>query len=83
MAFDINLGFSPDDTWYGDYLKLKSRVDNGELVEVVRCKDCIHYSNPEIGWCDIHSHMTSTLLDDWTTFDDNSFCSDGERRDEE
>ena len=59
-----------------------------EIAEIVRCKDCTHYTNPEIGWCDIHSHLTSSLddwtsFDDWTTFDDDSFCSDGERRDEE
>lgn len=82
MAFDINSGFSPDDTWYGDYLKLKSRVENGELVEVVKCKDCIHYSNPEIGWCDVNSHFNEEK-DWWTMFVEDDYCSNGERRDEE
>ena len=66
------------------YLRVALRVAIEALrfqQELVRCRDCAHYTNPEIGWCDIHSHLTSS--DEWTTFNDDSFCSDGERRDGE
>lgn len=44
-----------------------------DAVEVVRCKDCIHYSNDEIGWCDVHS----TFKDDgsWFEPDEDDYCS--------
>ena len=81
MAFDINNGFSPDDTWYGDYLKLKSKVDNGELVEVVRCKDCIHqYKDEKLNglYCALMTTVNIKII-----ADNDEYCSAGERRDEE
>lgn len=38
-----------------------------DLVPVVRCKDCKYRGSRR--WCELHS----------TTFDDNAFCSYGER----
>lgn len=76
MAFDINLGFGPDDTWYGDYLKLKSRVENGELVEVVRCKDCKYFSGAS---CKVNHDDYGF----WLNVSAENYCSAGERRDEE
>lgn len=39
-------------------------------VEVVRCDDCVYYGSRR--WCELHSSV----------FDDNAFCSYGERRKE-
>ena len=49
-----------------------------DAVEVVRCKDCVHYGkspfrHPTIGWCIIAG---SHKKPDW-------YCGDGERRSEE
>ena len=42
--------------------------------EVVRCKDCIHWSNDSIGYCKYHEIYPSRHdLDDF-------FCADGERK---
>ena len=58
-----------------------------EFVQVVRCKDCKHY-HKDTGWCDEHSHFVN--LDgeachpwesaEWKMFDEDDFCSNGERR---
>ncbi len=40
---------------------------------LVRCKDCIHYSNDEIGWCDFHSHFEDD--GSWFEPDEDDFCS--------
>ena len=37
------------------------------VVEVVRCDDCVYYGSRR--WCELHSSV----------FDDNAFCSYGER----
>ncbi|MDD4804636.1 MAG: hypothetical protein PHN69_05635 [Candidatus Pacebacteria bacterium] len=69
--------------WFCDpceLVGLARKVESGELVEVVRCKDCKHYVNIEVGWCDIHSHYTDEVLDTWTMFMDDDYCSDGERK---
>ena len=41
-----------------------------DVVQVVRCDDCVYYGSRR--WCELHSSV----------FDDNAFCSDGERREE-
>ena len=41
-----------------------------DVVPVVRCDDCVYYGSRR--WCELHS----------STFDDNAFCSYGERREE-
>ena len=63
---------------------LLKRIESGELVEVVRCKDCKHFEEYDpIGICGLHSiipmrnrngvfvHMTK-----------EDFCSCGERKEE-
>ena len=58
------------------------------MVRVVRCKDCKHY-HADIGWCDIHSHFIGSEGEachtwessDWKMFDEDYYCKDGERRD--
>lgn len=47
--------------------------------ELVRCEDCKHYYKDGTGWCDIHSHFFPGGLD-WNRFDEEDFCSYGERR---
>ena len=41
-----------------------------DVVQVVRCDDCVYYGSRR--WCELHSSV----------FDDNAFCSYGERREE-
>ena len=50
-----------------------------DAVDVVRCKDCKHW-NEETGWCDEHSHFFNDGMD-WDVFNDDDFCSCGERKD--
>ena len=54
-----------------DWDSIKDRIKNGDLVEVVRCKDCKHKYVPddmEDKWCY------------WVDTDEDDFCSYGERR---
>lgn len=47
-----------------------------DVVEVVRCKDCVHHKNAPrtmYVWCEC---VDGLLPNDW-------FCADGERRDDE
>ena len=59
-----------------------------EAVPVVHCKECKNW-HKDIGWCDKHSHFIDSdgefchtwESSCWKMFDENDFCSDGERRD--
>ena len=54
---------------------LESEVDNNDLIEVVRCKDCIQRGRVDCAMsyrCDCGEQYT------WET--DNDYCSYGERR---
>lgn len=53
------------------------QVPTVDAVEVVRCKDCRHYS---CGFC-MHSQWWNE--DDATTVESNDFCSYGERINDE
>jgi hypothetical protein len=63
-------------------------IPTADVVEVVRCKDCMHWHKDE-GWCDKHSHFILPNGEfchvwesaDWKMFDADYFCADGERRD--
>lgn len=46
-------------------------LEPADVVQVVRCDDCIYYGSRR--WCDLHSSV----------FEDNAFCSYGEKRGEE
>ena len=50
-------------------------------ADVVRCKDCKHYSNREVGWCEFHSHFDKNM-EDWNAFNDDDYCSYGEISDD-
>ena len=45
-------------------------LEPADVVPVVRCDDCEYYGSRR--WCELHSSV----------FDDNAFCSYGERREE-
>lgn len=45
-----------------------------DAVQVVRCKDCKHYTEPNIEYCELYGAMILWNKDD--------FCSRGERREE-
>ena len=45
-------------------------LPSADVVQVVRCDDCVYYGSRR--WCELHSSV----------FDDNAFCSYGERREE-
>ena len=47
--------------------KIKS-LEPADVVQVIRCDDCVYYGSRR--WCELHSSV----------FDDNAFCSYGERR---
>lgn len=49
-----------------------------DAVEVVRCKDCKQWDK-ETGWCNQHS---SFIDDSWEMFDENDFCSYGDRKED-
>ena len=52
-----------------DKAKIKA-LPPADVVPVVRCDDCVYYGSRR--WCELHSSV----------FDDNAFCSYGERRNE-
>ena len=61
--------------------RCSSFKDCSRFVEVVRCKDCKHY-HTELGWCDINSTFIKEHSE-WRMFNDDDFCSYGERREGE
>ena len=57
-----------------EFIALQKKVESGELVEVVRCKDCKHWvQDDDVGYCD-----NPDGLDNYAR--PNDFCSYGERR---
>ncbi len=67
--------------------KLVERATAVDAVEVVQCKDCKHW-HKETGWCNHHSHFIKPDGEfchpwespDWKMFDEDDFCSYGERK---
>ena len=58
-----------------ELIKLVKQVDSGQLVEVVRCKDCKWWhEDDDVGYCD-----NPDGLDNYAKPTD--FCSYGERKD--
>lgn len=58
-----------------DWDGIKDRIKNGDLVEVVRCKDCKHYR-------DSFPYDTCDVFDEKAT-DAEDYCSYGERKETE
>ena len=52
-----------------------------DAVEVVRCKDCKHWEK-ETGSCTEHPTYYDHGMD-WYIYDEDDFCSCGERKDDE
>lgn len=69
-----------------DWLRMLEE-DAGDIVTVVRCKDCAHYA-PDIEYCELHSHFVTRNGDfcypyessEWKTFEPEDYCSQGERK---
>lgn len=51
--------------------------ERGTLVEVVRCRECKHYDNPQK--CIVANVAKHKGEDRFLLFDANWFCADGER----
>lgn len=49
-----------------------------DAVEVVRCRDCKYWGSTT-GFCNLHSNSSKSALY-WDLFDEDDFCSYGERR---
>ena len=70
-----------------DLKELLADVPSVDAVEVVRCKDCKHWFE-ETSWCTKHSHFVGfdgmachpSQSSEWKMFDEDDFCSYGERR---
>ena len=71
----IEYGATDPKNAFDDALQDAPTVD---AVEVVRCKDCIHWDS-ETGWCNNHSAFDDNDMD-WNIYNDDDFCSTGERR---
>ena len=67
--------------------EVKKKLEN---VPVVHCKECKNW-HKDTCWCDKHSHFIDSdgefchpwESSNWKMFDENDFCSDGERRENE
>lgn len=75
MAHEIALG-----RMYAtkELIKLVKKIESGQLVEVVRCRECKHYATADFDGdimcgCTLPSAMLDITPDD--------FCSYGERKD--
>ena len=54
----------------GGARKIIVEAPAADVVQVVRCDDCKYYGSRR--WCELHSSL----------FDDNAFCSYGERKED-
>ena len=68
---------------YTDFIEVAERcmddIQNADVAEVVRCKDCEHFeaiNNDDHGWCKMISDLPCGIS---VRYDDD-FCSYGERR---
>ena len=50
-----------------NYKRILTDIPAADVAPVVRCDDCVYYGSRR--WCELHSSV----------FDDNAFCSYGER----
>ena len=56
------------DEAFADAIRIIESLEPADVVPVVRCDDCVYYGSRR--WCELHSSV----------FDDNAFCSYGERK---
>lgn len=70
-------------------VKTDSVVPTVDAVEVVRCRDCRYYRrepshvrpDADVVWCDKHNDREDRI--NLAAVDDDWFCADGERRDDD
>lgn len=68
----------PDDLPYkGSVKRVLMQAPTADVVEVVRCKDCVYFEMDDDGICYC---LNSTGFD---SKDLDDFCSEGERREEQ
>lgn len=77
-AYRAIMGERPEAREPSWFAELVLEIPAADVVEVVRCRDCRHW-NPETGFCNLNSHFSMDGLD-WDMFNDDDFCSLGERR---
>lgn len=77
-AYRAIMGERPEAREPSWFAELVLEIPAADVVEVVRCRDCRHW-NPETGFCNLNSHFSMYGLD-WDMFNDDDFCSLGERR---
>jgi hypothetical protein len=66
---------------YDEVIEEIKKQPTVDAVEVVRCRDCVHYDNSEgIQWCHLNSKFAQWGTD-WHSFPEDGFCSYGERKD--
>ena len=58
------------DEAFADAIRIIESLEPADVVQVVRCDDCKYYGSRR--WCELNSSV----------FDDNAFCSYGEKREE-
>ena len=87
----IKKGVVPQDSWTEEDVEhYKTITEALEICEkLVQCMECKSW-HKDTGWCDKHSHFIDPYGDAchpwescmWKDFDENDFCSNGERREE-
>ena len=89
ILFGLNV-FSDDENGNEHFLNgietAKEIVEDAiavDAVPVVRCKDCKHYDHEErTGWCNLNSYFYPGGMD-WSRYDEEDYCSYGERIDDD
>lgn len=64
-------------------IKMIEDLPRADVVEVVRCKDCIHARNMPLGLCYLHTEPYDNARGykgDAVCVEPNDYCSSGERR---
>ena len=64
----------------------KCFVSTADVVEVVRCKDCIHSRNMPLGLCYLHTEPYDNAKGykgDAVCVEPNDYCSYGERKEDD
>ena len=64
-------------------IKMIEDLPKADVVEVVRCKDCIHARNMPLGLCYLHTEPYDNAKGykgDAVCVEPNDYCSYGERR---
>ena len=77
-AYRAIMGERPEAREPSWFAEMSLDIPAEQAVEVLRSNDC-RYWNEETGFCNLHSHFSMYGLD-WDVFNDDDFCSLGERK---